>query len=93
MVFLTLSAQYESYIESHYYLVDCAAGNLGCFIFYCLARTKQRCIRSGSTGNADWFASKNAILIVEFANQSRETGLSIVKAAQKAAEERFPVLF
>ena len=40
--------------ESHYYLVDCAAGNLGCFIFYCLARTKQRCIRSGSTGNADW---------------------------------------
>ena len=38
-------------------------------------------------------ASKNAILIVEFANQSRETGLSIVKAAQKAAEERFrPIL-
>ena len=38
-------------------------------------------------------ASKNAILIVEFANQARETGLTIVQAAQKAAEERFrPIL-
>ena len=36
---------------------------------------------------------KNAILIVEFANQAQETGLSIIKAAQKAAEERFrPIL-
>ncbi len=38
-------------------------------------------------------ASKNAILIVEFANQSRAEGLSIVQAAKKAAEERFrPIL-
>lgn len=38
-------------------------------------------------------ASKNAILIVEFANQARAEGLSIIKAAQKASVERFrPIL-
>ncbi|MEO1765501.1 MAG: efflux RND transporter permease subunit, partial [Cyanobacteria bacterium J06629_18] len=38
-------------------------------------------------------ASKNAILIVEFANQLREEGLSISKAAVRAAQERLrPIL-
>lgn len=38
-------------------------------------------------------ASKNAILIVEFANQARARGQTIVKAALTAAEERFrPIL-
>jgi hypothetical protein len=34
-------------------------------------------------------ASKNSILIVEFANQLRDKGLSIKKAAVQAAEQRF----
>jgi HAE1 family hydrophobic/amphiphilic exporter-1 len=38
-------------------------------------------------------ASKNSILIVEFANQLREQGLSITKAAVEAAQERLrPIL-
>ncbi|NJN60008.1 MAG: hydrophobe/amphiphile efflux-1 family RND transporter, partial [Leptolyngbyaceae cyanobacterium SL_5_9] len=38
-------------------------------------------------------ASKNSILIVEFANQLRETGLSITKAAVEAAQQRLrPIL-
>ncbi len=38
-------------------------------------------------------ASKNSILIVEFANQLREQGLPIVKAAFEAAEQRMrPIL-
>jgi HAE1 family hydrophobic/amphiphilic exporter-1 len=38
-------------------------------------------------------ASKNAILIVEFANQLREQGLSIRKAVVEAAQERLrPIL-
>jgi multidrug efflux pump subunit AcrB len=38
-------------------------------------------------------ASKNAILIVEFANQLRERGLSITKAAVEASQERLrPIL-
>ncbi|MEL7243940.1 MAG: efflux RND transporter permease subunit, partial [Cyanobacteria bacterium J06573_2] len=34
-------------------------------------------------------ASKNAILIVEFANQNRELGMSITKASISASEQRF----
>ena len=34
-------------------------------------------------------ASKNAILIVEFANQAREQGLGMIPAAINAAEQRF----
>jgi multidrug efflux pump subunit AcrB len=38
-------------------------------------------------------ASKNAILIVEFANQSHAIGMSITQAAIRAAEERLrPIL-
>ena len=38
-------------------------------------------------------ASKNAILIVEFANQLREQGVSITKAAVQASQERLrPIL-
>lgn len=38
-------------------------------------------------------ASKNAILIVEFANQSLAIGMSIPQAAIRAAEERLrPIL-
>jgi HAE1 family hydrophobic/amphiphilic exporter-1 len=38
-------------------------------------------------------ASKNAILIVEFANQLREQGLSITQAALEASKERLrPIL-
>ena len=38
-------------------------------------------------------ASKNAILIVEFANQLREHGLSIAKAAIEASQQRLrPIL-
>ena len=34
-------------------------------------------------------ASKNAILIVEFANQARQAGLGLIPAAINAAEQRF----
>jgi HAE1 family hydrophobic/amphiphilic exporter-1 len=38
-------------------------------------------------------ASKNAILIVEFANQLREQGMTITKAAVEASQERLrPIL-
>jgi multidrug efflux pump subunit AcrB len=37
--------------------------------------------------------SKNAILVVEFANQAKKEGLSIVKSAIRAAKERLrPIL-
>ena len=93
LVFLTLSAQYESYIDPLIILLTVPLAILGALAFVALRGLNNDVYVEIALVMLIGLASKNAILIVEYANQARETGLSIVKSAQTAAEERFrPIL-
>ena len=93
MVFLTLSAQYESYIDPLIILLTVPLAILGALSFIALAGLDRNVYVQVALVMLIGLASKNAILIVELANQTRETGVSIVKSAQEAAQERFrPIL-
>jgi HAE1 family hydrophobic/amphiphilic exporter-1 len=94
-VFLVLAAQYESFADPLIILLAVPLALLGAFIGIK--------VRPGG-GISDVFAqvgyvmliglaSKNAILIVQFANQLRAAGVPIREAAQRAAETRLrPIL-
>ncbi len=104
MVFLVLAAQYESYIDPTIIMITvplAILGALGAIVF------RANVFQQGGvwpTLNNNIYAqvalvmliglaSKNAILIVEFANQLVELGMNITKAAIRASEERLrPIL-
>jgi len=93
MVFLTLAAQYESYVDPIIILLTVPLAMLGALLFIAARGLNNDVYVQVALVMLIGLASKNAILIVEFANQSREMGLTIVQAAQRAAEERFrPIL-
>ncbi len=98
MVFLVLSAQYESYIDPMIILLTVPLAILGALSAVALRRLVDPILSNDVYCNVALvmligLASKNAILIVEFANQAREQGKTIVQAALTAAEERFrPIL-
>lgn len=93
MVFLTLSAQYESYIDPIIILLSVPLAMLGSLLFLSMRGLVNDVYANVALVMLIGLASKNAILIVEFANQARAEGLTIIKAAQKAAIERFrPIL-
>ena len=104
MAFLVLAAQYESYIDPIIIMLTVPLAVLGAIIAIWL---RANLLQAGSIWpviNNDVYvqvglvmliglASKNAILIVEYANQLKEQGLNNVKAAIKAGQERFrPIL-
>ncbi|WP_414582582.1 efflux RND transporter permease subunit [Scytonema sp. PCC 10023] len=104
IVFLVLAAQYESYVDPTIIMLTvplAILGALGAIMF------RANVFQAGGVWpvlNDNIYAqvalvmliglaSKNAILIVEFANQSVEIGMSITQAAVRAAEERLrPIL-
>lgn len=104
LVFLVLAAQYESYIDPTIIMITVPLAILGALGAIVL---RANVFQSGGVWpvvNNNIYAqvalvmliglsSKNAILIVEFANQSAELGMSIKQAALRAAEERLrPIL-
>jgi hydrophobic/amphiphilic exporter-1 (mainly G- bacteria), HAE1 family len=104
MAFLVLAAQYESYVDPFIIILTVPLAVLGAIAAIWI---RANIFQAGSIWpiiNNDVYvqvglvmliglASKNAILIVEYANQLREQGLNIVKAAIKAGQERFrPIL-
>jgi hydrophobe/amphiphile efflux-1 (HAE1) family protein len=104
IVFLVLAAQYESYVDPTIIMITVPLAILGALG---AIQLRANLLQAGSVWpvvNNNIYtqvalvmliglASKNAILIVEFANQSREIGMNIQQAAIRASEERLrPIL-
>ncbi len=99
MVFLVLSAQYESYVDPLIILLTVPLAILGALGAVWLRRLIDPVLANDVYCNIALvmligLASKNAILIVEFANQAiEERGVSFTQAAIIASQERFrPIL-
>ena len=104
MAFLVLAAQYESFIDPIIIMLTVPLAVFGAIAAIWL---RANVFQIGSLWpliNNDVYcqvglvmliglASKNAILIVEYANQLRAQGLDIIRSAIKAGQERFrPIL-
>jgi HAE1 family hydrophobic/amphiphilic exporter-1 len=88
-VFLVLCAQYESFTDPLIVILSVPLA-----IFGALLALGVRHLPSDAYAQVGFvmligLASKSAILIVEFANQLRASGLDTVTAARRAAETRF----
>jgi HAE1 family hydrophobic/amphiphilic exporter-1 len=97
-VFLVLAAQYESYADPLIILLAVPLALLGAFLGIHISDFFHRGLLSDVFAQVGYvmligLASKNAILIVEFANQLRTSGVPIPEAAARAAETRLrPIL-
>lgn len=89
VVFLVLAAQYENYIDPIIILLTVPLAILGALIFLYLRGLDLNVYAQVGMVMLIGLASKNAILIVEFANQARSEGMGLFPAAVAAAEQRF----
>jgi HAE1 family hydrophobic/amphiphilic exporter-1 len=92
-VFLVLAAQYESFVDPVIILLSVPLAVLGAILAQFLRGIPNDVYGQIGLVMLIGLASKNAILIVEYANQLREKGLSTVQAAVEASQERLrPIL-
>jgi HAE1 family hydrophobic/amphiphilic exporter-1 len=89
VVFLVLAAKYESVTDPLTILLSVPLAILGALIALNLRHFVSDVYAQVGFVMLIGLASKNAILIVEFANQLRARGRDIVTAAIEAAETRF----
>jgi HAE1 family hydrophobic/amphiphilic exporter-1 len=93
MVYLTLSAQYESFVLPFIILLAVPMAMLGALIAQSARGLLNDVYCQIGLVMLIGLASKNAILIVEFAEQLRDRGLSVNDAAVEAARIRLrPIL-
>jgi hydrophobe/amphiphile efflux-1 (HAE1) family protein len=104
LVFLVLAAQYESYIDPTIIMLTVPLSTLGALLSIWFRANVLQAGGFWPIISNDIYAqvgllmligmaSKNAILIVETANQYREVGMNLTKAAVEAAKSRFrPIL-
>src|SRR5205807_4373965 len=93
VVYLTLAAQYESYVLPFIVLLAVPVALLGALGAQFLRGLENDVYCQIGLVMLIGLASKNAILIVEFAEQLRAQGLSLVEAAVEAARIRLrPIL-
>ncbi|MEM7715044.1 MAG: efflux RND transporter permease subunit [Cyanobacteria bacterium P01_A01_bin.68] len=87
-VFLVLAAQYENFVDPIIILLAVPLAILGALLAQSIRGLPNDVYCQVGLVMLIGLASKNAILIVEFANQLREQGLSITRAAVQASEQR-----
>ena len=92
-VYLLLAAQYESLLLPFPVLLSLPAGIFGSYLFLYLAGLENNIYAQVALVMLIGLLGKNAILIVEMANQFRHQGLTIREAAIKGALSRLrPIL-
>ncbi|MEO0852785.1 MAG: efflux RND transporter permease subunit, partial [Cyanobacteria bacterium J06648_11] len=92
-VFLVLAAQYENFIDPSIILLAVPLAILGALCAISIRGIANDVYCQVGLVMLIGLASKNSILIVEFANQLREQGLSITRAAVEASQQRLrPIL-
>ena len=92
-VFLVLAAQYESYVDPVIILFAVPLAVFGALLAQSMRGLPNDVYCQIGLVMLIGLASKNSILIVEFANQLRDQGLPIIKASLEAAQSRMrPIL-
>lgn len=92
-VYLLLAAQYESFLLPLPVLLSLPAGIAGAFFTLKLAGLENNIYAQVALVMLIGLLGKNAILIIEFAEQKRKAGLSVVEAARLGAVSRLrPIL-
>jgi HAE1 family hydrophobic/amphiphilic exporter-1 len=92
-VFLVLAALYENYVDPLIIMLAVPLAIMGALIAQWTRGFANDVYCQIGLVMLIGLASKNSILIVEFANQLREQGMPIVKAAIEASQERLrPIL-
>jgi HAE1 family hydrophobic/amphiphilic exporter-1 len=93
LVFLVLAAQYESWTSPTAVILVVPLAVLGTVVALLMRDFDNNVYTQIGIVLLIGLASKNAILIVEFAAEQRKTGLSILESAATAAKLRFrPIL-
>lgn len=92
-VYLILSAQYESFLLPLPVILSLPTGVFGAFFFLWITGLENNIYAQIAMVMLIGLLGKNAILIVEFANQRRAEGMSVIKAAIEGAVSRLrPIL-
>ena len=92
-VYLLLAAQYESLLLPMPVILSLPAGVFGSYLFLQLAGLENNIYAQVALVMLIGLLGKNAILIIEMANQYRHQGLDILDAAIKGARSRLrPIL-
>jgi HAE1 family hydrophobic/amphiphilic exporter-1 len=92
-VYLILAAQYESFILPLSVILSLPAGIFGAFFLLKLFGLENNIYAQVAMVMLIGLLGKNAVLIVEFAAQRHEQGLTVLQAALEGAKARFrPIL-